>query len=271
MKTRIALPVSPSLLWSARTKGLIWGTPVIDADGNVFVGSADKVLYALTPDGRMRWTYTLPAAGDSLIDSAATLTPNGLLVVPGGDGHLHALNRKTGELVWRFAAHHTDDHEGGVVVNSFEGNATMGPDGNLYAGSDNGYLYCLGLDGKEHWSFKTNMKIWSAPTFDPRGRWLTFGSLDRSVYVVERETGKGIASFKGVSRHPRPWSCSRRTDFPREPFRRASEPLAPSTANIRRPARSLALAGFPAGSFDERGREEVAFSPHLHDQRSDRG
>ncbi len=178
------------------TKGLIWGTPVIDTEGNVYVGSADKVFYALDPAGAVRWTYTLPDAGDSLVDSAATLTPGGLVVVPGGDGHLHALERATGKLVWQFAGHHAGDHDSGVVVNSFEGNATLGPDGNIYAGCDNGHFYSVDPSGKERWDFKTGMMIWSAPAFDPAGKWLAFGSLDRRVYVLDTVTGKLIASYK---------------------------------------------------------------------------
>lgn len=182
--------------WAVATRGLIWGTPVVDAEGLVYVGSADKRFYCVDPAGSVKWSYTLPDAGDSLVDSAATLTPNGLVVVPGGDGNLHALERATGRLVWRFAAHHAGDHEGGVVVNSFEGNATLGPDGNLYAGSDNGHFYSVDLQGRERWSFKTGMMIWSAAAFDPAGKWLAFGSLDRRVYVLECATGRLIASYK---------------------------------------------------------------------------
>src|SRR5712691_584924 len=40
--------------WQVRTKGLIWGTPVVDVDGGIYVGSADKVFYALTPQGQVR-------------------------------------------------------------------------------------------------------------------------------------------------------------------------------------------------------------------------
>lgn len=182
--------------WAVQTKGLIWGTAVVDHAGNVYVGSADKQFYALAPGGSVRWTYRLPDAGDALIDSAATLTPYGLVVVPGGDGSLHALKMDTGERAWKFDAYHASDHEGGVTVNSFEGNVTLGPDGLLYAGSDNGHLYCVGPDGKERWNFKTGMMIWSAVAFDPSGSWLCFGSLDGHLYVLDRATGKKLASFK---------------------------------------------------------------------------
>lgn len=179
------------------TSGLIWGTPVIDQDGRVFVGSADKVFYCLETSGAARWTYTLPDAGDSLIDSAAVLAPNNLVVVPGGDGHLHALDRDTGALKWRFKAYHADDHDAGHVVNSFEGNVTIGPDGFLYAGSDNGHLYSLDLEGKERWNIPTGMMIWTAAAFHQEGNWFAFGSLDKSLYVADMTTGQKIASFSG--------------------------------------------------------------------------
>ncbi|MBI4862334.1 MAG: PQQ-binding-like beta-propeller repeat protein [Candidatus Riflebacteria bacterium] len=190
------LPGGQRAPWAFATKGLIWGTPVIDHEGNIYVGSADKVFYGLTAGGQKRWAYTLPDAGDALVDSAAVLTPDGLVVVPGGDGKLHALKKETGELVWRFAAHHASDHESGVKVNSFEGNVTLGPDGLLYAGSDNGYLYCVDPAGRERWSFRTGFMIWSAVAFCPDGRWLTFGSLDGRLYVLDRSTGACLASFK---------------------------------------------------------------------------
>lgn len=177
------------------TGGLIWGTPVSDAAGNVYVGSADKVFYALDPQGQLRWTYTLPDAGDALIDSAAALAPGNLVVVPGGDGRLHALDRDSGAVAWVFAAHHADDHEGGETVNSFEGNVVVGPDGNIYAGSDNGWMYSLTPAGEERWAFETGMMIWSAAAFSPEGDWMAFGSLDRKLYVLDPSTGALRAKF----------------------------------------------------------------------------
>jgi outer membrane protein assembly factor BamB len=180
---------------SVATHGLIWATPVIDTAGNVYVGSADKTFYALTPDGQTRWTFKLPDVGDSLIDSAATLTPEGFVVVPGGDGALHALDKDTGALVWEFKSYH-GNQQAGIVVNSFEGNVTLGPDGNLYAGCDDGYLYCVDRTGNEVWHFQTNMMVWSAPAFEPGGSWLAFGSLDKHLYVLDRATGKQLASYQ---------------------------------------------------------------------------
>ncbi len=178
--------------------GLFWGTAVVDDQDNAYVGSTNKFVYSFNSQGKLRWKYQIYDRADSLIDSAAVLAPNNLVVVPGGDGFLHALNRDTGEQVWDFKAHGTSDegHQEGSTVNSFEGNVQLGPNGVIYAGNDNGYMYAVDLNGKELWNFKTNMMIWSSPAFDPKGEWMAFGSLDGHLYVLNPETGAVIDQVK---------------------------------------------------------------------------
>lgn len=178
--------------------GLFWATAVIDDQDVAYVGSTNKNVYSFDPTGKLRWTYTLYDRADSLVDSAAVLAPNNLVVVPGGDGFLHALDRTTGQRKWDFKAHHTSDqdHQAGAIVNSFEGNVQLGPNNRLYAGDDNGYMYAVGLDGKEAWSFKTNMMVWSSPAFETQGRWMVFGSLDGSVYLLNPTTGEKLDAAK---------------------------------------------------------------------------
>jgi hypothetical protein len=62
------------------------------------------------------------------------------VIIPGGDGYLHSVDKITGHKNWVFKADGADDgtHQGGVIVNSFEGNVTQGPDQTIYAGTDNG-------------------------------------------------------------------------------------------------------------------------------------
>jgi outer membrane protein assembly factor BamB len=174
------------------TKGLIWSTAVSDRDQNVYVGSADKYMYSLDAQGQLRWKYKVYDNADALIDSGALITGENLLVIPGGDGYLHAVKRDTGEFVWDFKADGVDDddHSSGVVVNSFEGNVTQGPGQRIYAGSDNGYMYCLNQSGELQWKFKTNMMIWSSPGFDPQDKWMAFGSLDKKLYLLDPFNGK---------------------------------------------------------------------------------
>jgi outer membrane protein assembly factor BamB len=183
---------------SYKTDGLVWSTPVFDSEGNIYVGSADKHMYALTPNGQLIWKYKIFDLADSLIDSASLITKQGNVIVPGGDGFLHALNKKTGKLLWSFKAFHVDDkmHASGVAVNSFEGNVTQGPTGLIYAGSDNGAMYAIEEDGNLKWSFQTNMMIWSSPAFHPKDNWMVFGSLDGFIYLLNAETGELLDKLK---------------------------------------------------------------------------
>lgn len=181
-----------------KTNGLIWSTPVIDEKGVIYLGSGDKYFYAINPEGKLIWKYKINDVLDSLIDSAALITKSGKIIIPGGDGYLHALNKKDGKRIWIFKAYHaSDDQEKtGVLVNSFEGNVVQGPNQLIYAGSDNGYLYCLNEEGEEIWNFKTDMMVWSAPVFDPENKWMSFGSLDSYLYLLNPETGELLDKTK---------------------------------------------------------------------------
>lgn len=61
--------------------------PIIDRDGNIYVGAHDDYLYSLTGNGELRWAFQ--TQGD--VDSSPALAPNGMLVFGGGDGTLYAL------------------------------------------------------------------------------------------------------------------------------------------------------------------------------------
>lgn len=183
--------LDPNHVAKLRLGGIIWGTPIIDGQGNVYVGSTNKRFFCI--DGRewtMKWSYKIDNKADALIDSAAALHPSGLVVVPGGDGCLHALDAANGTVAWKKC--NTDDvseamHEKGVIVNSFEGNVQIDQEGNVYAGCDNEYMYCLSPEGQLKWKFRTRMMIWTCAVVV--GNYCFFGSLDFYLYCVNRHTG----------------------------------------------------------------------------------
>lgn len=118
--TKILHPRRPSLA----------GTCVIDAEDSLYVGSSSGKFFKIDNKGQIVWVYNLVSKTDSLVDSAAVIHPSGFVVVPGGDGFLHALNMNTGELIWRLKAPHNVDDKvdrSGVVVNSFDGNVQVHP------------------------------------------------------------------------------------------------------------------------------------------------
>jgi outer membrane protein assembly factor BamB len=178
--------------------GLIWGTPVYSArHGLVYFPSTNKRVYAVDAvTWSVVWSYRIFNRADSLIDSACSLSPDeSQLVVPGGDGYLHALDARTGARQWTFQALAASDsqHSTGVIVNSFEGNVVHSPDGlYIYAGNDNATFYCVDArTGREVWRFKTGMMIWTVPAIV--SSLVVFGCLDGCIYVLDSVSGALVA------------------------------------------------------------------------------
>ena len=120
--------------WSYRTGKGIFSSPVIDENGNCYIGSADTYFYNFNPDGTVKWKVK---TGD-IIDSSALLDDQGRIYVGSGDAQVYALDRETGEILWKEAAHTVEEVEelydmDLYNLNWFEGNIAMLPDGSLLA------------------------------------------------------------------------------------------------------------------------------------------
>ncbi|MFN8131528.1 MAG: PQQ-binding-like beta-propeller repeat protein [Solirubrobacteraceae bacterium] len=157
--------------WDFPTSLGIFSSPVIGADGTVYIGSADTRFYAIRPDGRLRWS----ARTGEIIDSAALLDDRGRVYVGSGDGHLYAFDARTGRRIWRFAA--DAPAKTGAFINWFEGNVAIEPDGTLLAPNDNFRTYALDRSTRAvRWAFATPDQTWSLPAVDVARRRAVLGS-----------------------------------------------------------------------------------------------
>ncbi len=130
-------PTDGSVQWERSTNGEVRASPVIGADGTVYVASVDRNLYALRPaDGTERWRTSLSAA--SL--SSAAVRADGVIVVGADDGIVRALNPADGSIRWRF---NTDTGFGNII----ESSPIIAPDGSIYVGSLDGFLYKINGNG----------------------------------------------------------------------------------------------------------------------------
>ena len=185
-------------LWQASTKGPITGAPAIGADGTLYFGGGfpDFKVYAVAPDGSLKWSYAAnesfdncsPAiGGDGTIyfgcydgtvtafapegtvlwqrnlnagytNDSPALAPDGTLFLHADDGFLYALDSKSGATKWRYD----------VGVHTFASPA-IAPDGTIYQASDDKHLYALRPDGTLKWQFATDGTTYSAPAIDGVG------------------------------------------------------------------------------------------------------
>jgi outer membrane protein assembly factor BamB len=172
--------------WSYRTGKGIFSSPVIDADGNCYIGSADTYFYKFSPDGTIKWKIK---TGD-IIDSSALLDDQGRIYVGSGDAQVYALDRETGEILWKEAAHTVEEVEelydmDLYNLNWFEGNIAMLPDGSLLAPNDNYLLYRLDHEtGEKGTIYQANEMIWSLPSVNPDTGKIFFGTASQVLKNV---------------------------------------------------------------------------------------
>lgn len=181
--------------WAFKTGKGVFSTPVIGADGTIYVGSADHNFYAIRPDGTEKWHITT----GEIIDSAAAIGAydpalgSAPVTFPSGDGKLYHIRTDDGvtdpaaRILWTFdaAAH----NPGGAYNNWFEGNVVLGFDGTIYAGNTNFNYYALTPDGKLKWAYRTASNNWSAAAIDDQGN-LYWGSCDTYIHAVSPDGTK---------------------------------------------------------------------------------
>jgi outer membrane protein assembly factor BamB len=184
--------------WSFKTGKGIFSSPVVAADGTIYIGSADRTFYALNPDGTVRWSVVT----GEIIDSSALLDDRGRVYFGSGDGKLRALDARTGAPVWTMNA--DDPAVNKAFINWFEGNVAIGPSGRLYVPNDNFSVYAIDRDtGAVTWSYRMPDQTWSLPAIDTTTETLFLGNnnllpiLGKNTFGIDKD---GHTTWNAVSR-----------------------------------------------------------------------
>ena len=186
--------------------------------------------------GRWRALAMLPAVLLVLAACAVIGTPEGwsagtvvgdTLYIGTAQGELLALDRSSGETIWRFVLRgqqQTDraiygrvavdgdmvylggydsilyalSQDGDLIWEERVGGAIVGgpvvAEGMVLVGSSDGNLYAFGVeDESEKWRFTTGDKVWSSPHVVDGVAY--FGSLDHNVYAVSLDDGGEVWQF----------------------------------------------------------------------------
>ena len=152
-----ALNAAGSLEWSYATGDYTVSSPSCGADGTVYAGGTDKILYAIGPRGALAWSYS----GSGKIVSSAAVDLNGRVILgehggPIFDGGALFCFEASGTFAWSYA------HTYGI-----DSSPALGTDGGLYyGGSLDNTIYRLESDGALRWSYITGEMLFSSPALD---------------------------------------------------------------------------------------------------------
>lgn len=179
---RTAFPIPrrrPKIAWRYGTGRPIFGSPAVDAEGSVYVGSLDGNLYRLSRDGALRWKRFL----NGRVFSSPAISEPGVAVGSDGDT-LFMLDPRTGGKRWTFSLGPCDKGPGfgpDQVRCNADSSVAVGSDGTLYFGGD--ALYALRSDGRLKWRFDWGGHALSSPAVAPDGT-VYVGADGGSVYAV---------------------------------------------------------------------------------------
>jgi outer membrane protein assembly factor BamB len=166
-------------VWRFATGEAVLASPAVARDGTIYVGSYDRNLYALRPDGTIKWTFPLPPpiyiyfATYTGIFGSPALGADGTVYLAAENGRLHAINPTNGLQKWEYPTMYME--------NAIYSDPAVGPDGTIYfafyealsPAPTADHLVALNPNGTRKWGYRTPAPIFSDPTV----------GLDGTVYV----------------------------------------------------------------------------------------
>lgn len=192
-----ALTPDGRLQWTYETGANNWSQAAIADDGTVFWGSNDTKVRAVGPDGREKWTRRTWG----FIAASAALGSDGALYIGSFDSNFYALDSRTGRRRWKFKTH---DHiyASAALAEDADGRTTA-----IYFGSTDGLLYALDPQGHLLWSFDAGAPIRSSPVIGPApagetGDIVYFGCGNGRVYALNAGDGSRRWSYDTTPADP---------------------------------------------------------------------
>ena len=184
-------------IWEFPTGAGITSSPAIDSEGTIYVGSLDGSLYAVRPNGTLKWSYDNVPTGGSIHSSPALSQDEstvyfGHAMICGGPGQdpcpdpspdysLIAVDTATGTFIWEFPI--DGQVWGSAMVSPYDGSILF-PTFNL---SGNNYLYSVSPAGIENWRYQMDSFSNGIPSIGPDGT-VYIGEFARgSLYAINPE------------------------------------------------------------------------------------
>lgn len=186
-------PQEGKVEWMFETGRSVYSSPAIGPDHTIYFGSNDSSLYAVNPDGSLRWKFKTDVpivqshpliSSDETIYFASWGSSIGYYYALFQDGTLRwktqatggnaAVISKDGETIYMgtqpFSAQdtRTGDKKWELEISAITG-AAMSPDGeSIYIGDYDGHLYCIDTNGIIKWELDLGGTL-TSPSVDNDG------------------------------------------------------------------------------------------------------
>jgi outer membrane protein assembly factor BamB len=166
----IAITINGSYKWKYKANNLIMGSsPAIAEDGTIYIGAWDDFLYAINPDGTLKWKFN---SKDNIASAPAI----------GEDGTIYFGGMSPGNRIYAVYPDGTEkwSYPTGDVITS---DPAIADDGTVYIGSQDDYLYAMNPNGTMKWRYKTEDHIRGTPSIAEDGT-IYVGSVDKHLHAV---------------------------------------------------------------------------------------
>lgn len=175
------LETGVNLFWRYKVGDGIISSPAVDADGNVFFGSHDGYVYALSGSGRLLWRVK---TGGRVISSPAISRTYNAVYVGSEDGSLYCIDKSTGTVRWKFKT------EAAIVSDP----AISEDENVVFIGNNAGVVFAINRNGALVWRQATKRDVRGGPVIGRNGT-VYVANWEGVVYGFSPKDGKILASY----------------------------------------------------------------------------
>ena len=134
-------------------------SPTIGPDGTIYIGANNSNMYAVAPDGSMKWLFEAERELAGIWTTPALSADGSTLYFGANKGGVYAVNAATGSRVWQFG-----------VYGSIYASSVLDSRGVLYTGTTIEHVYAIdSARGEQIWDYDAHNEVWSAPSIRPDG------------------------------------------------------------------------------------------------------
>ncbi|MHB0870067.1 MAG: outer membrane protein assembly factor BamB family protein, partial [Chloroflexota bacterium] len=134
----MAIGMNGTLKWQFTLGNAFDRTPVLGTDGTIYLGADDGHIYAVNPNGTLKWKqqYVTKTGWACGVKSNLLLDAAGTLYFLGKDSFVYAVDSQSRAVLWRYPTGNVDNSYPGIQL-------SLDSDGTLYAPVDEKVAFAL--------------------------------------------------------------------------------------------------------------------------------